>query len=141
MCHMGSITKEMHVTATGADVWGAVRDFGAVHERVVPGFVVDTVMEGDDRIVTFASGAVARERLVTIDDERRRIVYSVVESQLGFTHHQGTVEVLEEARRAGCYIIWTSDFLPAGPGPIVEALMAEGAAVMEETFAAVSIPA
>jgi hypothetical protein len=132
---MGSIAKEMHVTATGADVWDAVRDFGAVHERVVPGFVVDSVTDGDDRIVTFANGAVVRERLVTIDDKRRRLVYAVVESQLGFTHHQATVEVLEEAGRKGCYIIWTTDFLPSGPGPIVDVLMTEGATVMEATFA------
>jgi hypothetical protein len=134
---MGSITKEINVSATGADVWDALRDYGAVHQRVVPGFVVDAVMDGADRIVTFASGAVARERLVTLDDERRRVVYSAVETQLGFTHHQATVEVFEEPGGEGCRIVWTSDFLPSGPGPIVDALMAQGAAVMEETFAAV----
>jgi hypothetical protein len=108
---------------------------------VVPGFAVDSVMDGDDRIVTFASGAVARERLVTIDDERRRVVYSAVESQPGFTHHQATVGVHEEAGGEGCRIVWTCDFLPAGPGPIVDALMTQGAAAMEKTYAAVAAPA
>jgi hypothetical protein len=98
-------------------------------------------MDGDDRILTFASGAVARERLVTIDDERRRVVYSAVESQFGFTHHQATVEVIEETGGEGCRIVWTSDFLPAGPSPIVDALMIQGAAAMEKTFAAVRAPA
>src|SRR5580704_9733397 len=106
---MGSITKEINVRATGADVWDALRDYGAVHRRVVPGFVVEAVMDGDDRIITFASGAVARERLVTLDDERRRVVYSAVETQLGFTHHQATVEVFEAAGGEGCRIVWTSD--------------------------------
>jgi hypothetical protein len=35
--------------------WDAIRDFGAVHERLVPGFVVDCRLDGDARIVTFFS--------------------------------------------------------------------------------------
>ncbi len=143
MCSMGSITKEIKASARGEDVWAALRDYGAVHQRVVPGFVVDSVVDGDDRIVTFSSGSVARERLVTLDDERRRVVYSVIESQLGFTHHQASVEVMGRAdgEGDGCWIVWTSDFLPDAPAPIVDALMAEGAAVMEQTFAASPAPA
>lgn len=138
---MGSITKHIKVTASADDVWAAVRDFGALHERVVPGFVVDCVVDGDDRTITFAVGAVARERLVTLDDERRRLVYSVVESQLGFTHHQGSVDVVEEPTGERCRIVWTSDFLPAEHGPIVDALMTEGAAAMERTFDVAGTPA
>jgi hypothetical protein len=39
-------------------VWDAVRDFGALHHRLVPGFVVEARLEGDDRVVTFFNGAV-----------------------------------------------------------------------------------
>jgi hypothetical protein len=137
---MGSITKEIKVNATGTAVWGALRDFGTVDQLVVPGFVIESVVDGDDRIVTFASGAVARERLVTLDDMRRRVVYSVVESQLGFTHHQASVEVVEEPR-GGCRIVWTSDFMPDEPGPIVDALMSQCAAVMAKTFDTAGVPA
>jgi hypothetical protein len=34
-----------------------------VHRRLAPGFVVDAKMDGDARIVTFANGNIARERL------------------------------------------------------------------------------
>lgn len=138
---MGTLTKDIKVRAPADYVWAAVRDFGALHQRVVPGFVVDCVVEGDDRIITFAVGAVARERLVTLDDERRRLVYSVVESQLGFTHYQGSVEVVDAASGEGCTIVWTTDFLPEEPGPIVDALMTEGAAAMERTFDVADAPA
>ncbi len=40
---------------------GAVRDFGAVHQRLVPGFVVDSRLDGDACVLTFANGMVARE--------------------------------------------------------------------------------
>jgi Polyketide cyclase / dehydrase and lipid transport len=62
---MASIRKEILIDAPPEHVWDAIRDFGAVHERLVPGFVVDSRLDGDDRIVTFFSGAVQRNRSST----------------------------------------------------------------------------
>ncbi len=39
---MASIHKDIPLDARPDDVWAAVRDFGAVHRRLVPGFVLDT---------------------------------------------------------------------------------------------------
>src|SRR4051794_8779032 len=61
---MASIHKEILIDATPADVWDALRDFGALHTRLAPGFVLDTKLDGEARIVTFANGNVARELLV-----------------------------------------------------------------------------
>ena len=61
---MASIRKEISIDVRPEDAWAALRDFAAVHERLVPGFVTDARMDGDDaRIVTFFNGAVARETL------------------------------------------------------------------------------
>ncbi len=65
---MASIHKEMLIQARQEDVWAAIRDVGAVHQRLTPGFVIDARLDGDARIVTFANGAVVRELLVDIDD-------------------------------------------------------------------------
>ena len=65
---MASIRKELLIASRAEHVWDAVRDFGALHQRLVPGFVVDAKMAGAARIVTFANGKVAREVLVDIDD-------------------------------------------------------------------------
>ena len=64
------------------DVWDALRDFGALHTRLVPGFVTDTKLDGDARIVTFANGTVAREVLVDCDDKKRRLVYAIKSERL-----------------------------------------------------------
>ena len=53
---MASIHKDISLDAHPDDVWSAVRDFGALHTRLVPGFVTDTRLDGDARIVTFANG-------------------------------------------------------------------------------------
>src|SRR3954463_6702758 len=38
---MASIHKDIPIDAEPAQVWAAVRDFGAVHRRLAPGFVLD----------------------------------------------------------------------------------------------------
>ena len=56
---MASIRREVQVNAGAEKIWGAVRDVGAVHQRVAPGFVVDTKMEEGARVVTFARSTVS----------------------------------------------------------------------------------
>ena len=67
---MASIHKDIPINAPARDVWDAVRDFGALHTRLVPGFVLDTRLDGEARIVSFANGTVAREILVDVPDEQ-----------------------------------------------------------------------
>jgi uncharacterized protein YndB with AHSA1/START domain len=93
---MASITKQVVIDAPPEAVWEALRDFGAVHERLAPGFVVDARIDGDARVVTFFNGAVARELLVDIDDDARRLVYSVVDSPLNATHDNSSAQVVTD---------------------------------------------
>jgi hypothetical protein len=43
---MASIHKEVSLSGSPAAVWDVVSDVAAVHTRLAPGFVADTVMEG-----------------------------------------------------------------------------------------------
>src|SRR6266568_8680385 len=106
---MASIHKDIPIDAQPADVWAAVRDFGAVHTRLVPGFVLDSRLDGDARIVTFANGMVAREVLVDCDDERRRLIYAVVSERI--KQHSASVQVTAKADGRS-RLSWTVDVLP-----------------------------
>ena len=88
---MASIHKEITIDARPEDVWDALRDVGALHTRLVPGFVVDTRLEDGARIVTFGNGTVARELIVDLDDDSRRLAWSVVGGR--FTHHNASAQV------------------------------------------------
>jgi hypothetical protein len=132
---MASITRDIHIDARPEDVWDAVRDFAALHERLVPGFVTDLRLEGDTRVVTFFNGAVAREQLVTVDDDARRLVYSVVESPLQGTHDNSCAQVLAEPG-GGSRFVWTKDVLPDAIAPPIAELMDRGMAVAKETLEA-----
>src|SRR5438067_8656910 len=105
---MASIHKEIIIDANPADVWDALRDFGALHTRLVPGFVTDTKLEGDARIVTFANGTVAREVLVDCDDKRRRLVYAIKSERL--TQHSASAQVFPEGE-ARTRFVWIADVL------------------------------
>lgn len=133
---MASIYKDIPVVAAPADAWDAVRDFGALHRRLAPGFVVDADLDGTDRVVTFATGAQARERLVTADGERRRLVYTVVESRLGAVHHQASVEVADAADGSGAVLRWTTDVLPDELAPVIAGMMDKGAEAISRALGA-----
>jgi len=128
---MASIRKEAHVDARPETAWDALRDLGALHTRLVPGFVTDTRMEEGARIVTFGNGMVARERIVTVDDAERRVVWSAAGGAL--THHNGAAQVLPNGT-SGCRFVWTADLLPDEAAPAIEAMMAQGIAVIKVTL-------
>lgn len=106
---MATIRRETVINARPEDVWSALRDFGALHTRLVPGFVVDTKLDGDDRIVTFGNGTVLRERLVTLDEADRRLVWSIVDGP--YAHHNGAAQVFTEPDGTARFV-WTADLLP-----------------------------
>jgi Polyketide cyclase / dehydrase and lipid transport len=135
---MASIIKQIEIDAPADAVWDAVRDFAAIHRRLVPGFVTEAEMEGDDvRAITFFNGSRARERVVTIDDERRRLVYTVIESGLAASHDNSSAEVVDLGDRT-CRFIWVKDVLPDTIAPIVNGLMERGITIIKATMEATS---
>ena len=128
---MASIHKEILVDARPEKVWAALRDVGAVHERVVPGFVVDTRLEEGARIVTFANGMVARELIVDIDDEGHRLVWAVVGGR--FTHHNASVQVFADGKR-GSRVVWIADLLPNEIAGYMAGLIDQGLGTMKKTL-------
>ena len=89
-----TIHKEITVKATVGQVWDGMRDIGALNTRLVPGFVIDTKLEPGARVVTFANGRVVRERIVTIDDDARRLVWTATGDRL--EHHNASAQILED---------------------------------------------
>ena len=129
---MASIRKEFRVAAPAAAVWEALRDVYAVHARLAHGFVIDCRRDGDDRIVTFANGLVARELIVDVDDAARRLVYAAKSERL--QHHSASFQVFEEGA-AHCRVVWIADVLPhAAAGPL-GAMMDGGVAAMTKALA------
>jgi hypothetical protein len=129
---VATVRREVVLGADPDALWDAVRDVGAVHERLCPDVLVDSRPEGDGRVVTFAAGPVVRETVVTVDPEARRLVYAVTESPFPFAHHQASMQVLPDA--GGSRLVWISDLLPDELAPAVGGLVDEGVAAMRRVF-------
>lgn len=130
---MPCIHKEIRIDAPATAVWDAARDYGALHTRLVPGFVtaVETAEEADGtpyRLVAFASGVVLKEVIVDIDDERRRLAWTIESPNV--RHHNGALQVFVEGERA-CRAVWTADVLPAAMAEAFAPSMAAGLQAMK----------
>ena len=130
---MASIRREMLVAARADEVWEAVRDVGAVHTRLAPGFVIDTKMDGDARIITFGNGIVAREIIVDIDEGQRRLVWSVTGGRM--THHNASLQVFGHGAQ-GSRMVWVADLLPNDMAGAIAGMIDTGMAAMKRTLEA-----
>ena len=128
---MATIRKEIPLRASPDNVWDVVRDIGAIHTRFAPGFVVDTQLEQDARIVKFANGLVVRELIVTLDDAAKRLAYSVTGGSA--THHNASFQVFP-AKDAGTLLVWITDLLPNTAAPGFAAMIDAGSDVIKRTL-------
>jgi carbon monoxide dehydrogenase subunit G len=132
---MASIHKDIPIDAPPDDVWAAVRDFGAVHQRLAPGFVIDARLEGDARIVTFHNGTVAREPLVDCDEARRRLVYAVISERV--KHYSASVQVVADGEMR-TRVIWIVDVLPNEIAPYIAGQMDLAVLAMQKALGRVA---
>lgn len=130
---MATIYREFTVSASPEAAWEAIRDIGAIHTRLARGFVADTMLDGNVRTVTFASGFVVREEIVAIDDEHRRLAYRATGGRAA--HHNASLQVLPQAG-GGAKLVWITDLLPDGVREPVAQMVEAGVAAMQGTLAA-----
>jgi carbon monoxide dehydrogenase subunit G len=130
---MASIHRDVLIDAHPEEVWDAIRDVGAIHTRLAPGFVVDTRLEEGARVVTFGNGLVARELIVDADDETRRLAWAVVGGRL--RHHNASLQVFAD-HAGGSRVTWIADLLPNELEGHVAGLIEQGMTVMKKSLEA-----
>ena len=127
---MASIRREFLIDARPEEVWDAVRDIGALHTRLVPGFVTDCKLEEGARIVTFANGLTAKELIVDLDDKARRLAWSASGGRL--THHNASMQIFADGERTRA--VWTADLLPSEMAKPIAAMIDAGCAAMKKAL-------
>ena len=107
---MASIHKEILIEARPEDVWEAIRDVGAIHRRLAPGFVVDTQARRrrPHRDLRQRHGRARADRR-----HRRAITaawsWSVVGGRM--THHNASLQVFADGESRS-RVVWIADLLP-----------------------------
>jgi carbon monoxide dehydrogenase subunit G len=121
---MASGKAEASIARSPEDVWKVLRDFAGLADYM-PGIESCTV-DGDVRTIG-TMGIVVKEQLRDLDDDTRRISYSVIESPMtNLVSHLATISV--EAEGEGTHLVYSVDvepddllalFLPIYEGSVV----------------------
>lgn len=130
---MASIRREVSVAVPADAAWDALRDVGALHTRLVKGFVTDCRLEDGARVVTFANGMVARELIVDVNERDRRVAWAAVGGAL--SHHNASAQVFADGA-SRCRLVWIADLLPDSMAPAIAAMIDDGMAAMRRTLEA-----
>ena len=131
---MAHIHRETLIDVTPEKAWAALSDVGALHIKLVPGFVTDCVYDGEVRTVTFGNGLAVRERIIDVDADKRRVAWSAEGGNL--THYSASAQLF--AAGAGtCRVVWLADLLPHEAAPAIAAMIEQGLAAMKRHLEAV----
>ncbi len=74
---------------------------------------------------------VARELIVDVDDEARRLVWAVVGGRM--THHNASLQVFADGEGRS-RVVWIADLLPNELAGYISGLIEQGMAVMKKTL-------
>ena len=128
---MASIRRKITINRSAHQVWDALRDIGALHTRLVVGFVTDCKLENGSRIVTFANGMTVREAIIDVSDEKRRVAWSATGGRL--THHNASAQVFSAAPDSS-EVVWVADLLPHELAPSIAEMIEQGLQAMKRTL-------
>ena len=85
----------MLVVEAGSDeAWEALRRVGDAHKLFAP-VLVDGQLDGDTRTVRFANGMVVHERMLDVNDERRRVADTALDVP-GMTYHHASMQIVDD---------------------------------------------
>ena len=130
---MASIHRETVVGVASERAWAALRAVGAAHKLFAP-VLTEGELNGETRRVTFANGMVVNERIVDVDDRRRRVAYSVLDAP-GLRYHHASMQVLNEGSDR-CRFVWITDFLPADARATLTPLIEAGSTALKTNLEA-----
>ena len=103
---------DVSVGAPPDEVWAKLGDFGGIGEYF-PG-IESCRLEGDDRVIGLF-GMEIRERLMTRDDQKRTLTYSVV-AGVPVESHSATITV--EPEGDGSKVTWSYAVTPDEMAPV-----------------------
>lgn len=131
---MATIRKEIVIAANDEQVWDAVSDIGAVHQRLITGYTLGTQLDGNDRILYFPHGGVVRERIISMDSKTYRLTYAVIEgSNPPLIHHHASFQVFAKDENESI-LVWITDFLPNQTEPEMRIRIDRAAQVIKQTI-------
>ena len=130
---MASIHKQETVDVGADKAWAALRRVSDAHTLFAP-VLVDARLDDDVRTVTFANGMVLRERILAVDDDRRRVAYTALDAP-GMAFHHASMQIVDDGP-GRCRFVWITDFHPPEVGASIAPLIERGAGALKSNLEA-----
>ncbi len=131
---MATIRTSLETAASPDDAWAAIRDVGALHTRLAPGFVADTKLEPGARVVTFAKAWSCASRSSRSTTRRAASSGPPRADARRITTHRCRFAGPD----GGAVVVWTADFLPDDIKPQLAALIEAGTRAMKRSLDALA---
>jgi hypothetical protein len=125
---MASIYRQETVDVGADKAWVALRRVGDAHQLFAP-VLVAARMDADVRTVTFANGMVLRERILDVDDTRRRVAYTAMDAP-GMAFHHASMQIVDDGP-GRCRFVWITDFHPPEADANIAPLIEHGARALK----------
>ena len=125
---MASIQIESTVDVSADTAWQALRQVGQADKLFAP-VLTAAEIAGDTRTVHFRNGPVMHERVLDVDDSRRRVAYSVLDAP-GLSFHHASMQIVEDGA-SRCRFVWITDFLPAEAASSLKPLIEAGTTALK----------
>ena len=127
---MAQAKSEASINRAPDDIWKVVRNFGGLTDYM-PGVETCTV-DGDVRTVG-TMGIQVKEQLRDLDDDTRRISYSIIESPMtNMVSHLATISV--DAEGSGSHLTWAVEVEPDDLLPIFQGIYEQSVIALKEKF-------
>lgn len=126
---MATVHRTVEFSAAPEEAWTKIADVGAVNQ-ILP-FLGEVTLEGDCRTCSLGD-ATLEELIVSIDPDRRRLVYAIVGGPFGFTQHSASMQLIPSAD--GCVLDWNHDFKPDDRAAMLDEALAGAVAALRETI-------
>ncbi len=128
---MTTIRKTFDIEADIKAVWAKISDIGGISKLI--GFLQDSEFSGDDRVCTLADGGKLVEKIVSVDADLHRVLYSITSSPLNMSFHVASMEL--EPIQNGTQLIWTTDIQPEQAAAQFEPMLDMACKDMQSTLA------
>lgn len=113
---MATVHRRFTLNTSADSAWQKIRATQNVHKLF--DMLVDAEVDGDKRVCRTADGGELVERIITVDDDARRIVYTITDSPFDFEFHSASWQVYEQDGKT--VFEWYTD---VKPDPVAEMLI------------------
>lgn len=128
---MASIHLETEPAVAPEQQWATVRNVGGLSGML--NIIAESSLDGDQRTCTMADGAVLSETILAVDDDNRRVAYTITESPFPIEAHAASMQVFDAGNGRSTFR-WITDLKPDALADGLGPMLAGAVSGMEEQF-------